>query len=86
MDNKVKFYGMSSKAANDKHFGGMKEYRASEGREVELPYRGDVNSTVQEILGGLRSTCTYIGALKLKQLSKCTTFIRCNDTHNRTYE
>lgn len=86
VDNKVKFYGMSSKAANDKHFGGMKEYRASEGREVEIPYRGDVNNTVQEILGGLRSTCTYVGALKLKQLSKCTTFIRCNDTHNRTYE
>jgi GMP reductase len=82
----VQFYGMSSKAANDKHFGGLKDYRTSEGREVLIPYRGSVSTTVQEILGGLRSTCTYVGASKLKQLSKCTTFVRCNDTHNRVFE
>jgi GMP reductase len=82
----VQFYGMSSKAANDKHFGGLKNYRASEGREVLVPYRGAVAATVQEILGGLRSTCTYVGASTLKQLSKCTTFIRCTDTHNRVFE
>lgn len=82
----VQFYGMSSKAANDKHFGGLKNYRASEGREVLVPYRGPVAATVQEILGGLRSTCTYVGASTLKQLSKCTTFIRCTDTHNRVFE
>ena len=82
----VQFYGMSSKAANDKHFGGLKDYRTSEGREVLIPYRGSVSTTVQEILGGLRSTCTYVGASKLKQLSKCTTFVRCNDTHNRIFE
>ena len=82
----VRFYGMSSVAANDKHFGGLKEYRSSEGREVLVPYRGTVASTVQDILGGLRSTCTYVGADKLKRLSKCTTFILCNDTHNRVYE
>ena len=82
----VQFYGMSSRAANDKHFGGLKDYRTSEGREVLIPYRGSVLTTVQEILGGLRSTCTYVGASKLKQLSKCTTFIRCNDTHNRVFE
>ena len=82
----VQFYGMSSKAANDKHFGGLKDYRASEGREVLIPYRGSVTDTVQEILGGIRSTCTYVGAENLKQLSKCTTFVRCNDTHNRVFE
>lgn len=82
----VKFYGMSSKSANDKHFGGLKEYRSSEGRTVLTKYKGDVNITIQDILGGIRSTCTYVGARKLKQLSKCTTFIRCNETHNRVYE
>jgi GMP reductase len=81
----VQFYGMSSKAANDKHFGGLKEYRASEGREVLVPYRGDVQATVQEILGGLRSTCTYAGAKTLKQLSKCTTFVRVTQQFNGVY-
>ena len=82
----VQFYGMSSKSANDKHFGGLKDYRSSEGRTVLVPYRGSVADTVQEILGGVRSTCTYAGAQKLKDLSKCTTFIRCNQTHNTVYE
>jgi GMP reductase len=82
----VQFYGMSSRAANDKHFGGLKDYRSSEGREVMVPYRGAVRSTLQDILGGLRSTCTYAGAQRLKHLSKCTTFIPCYDTHNRVYE
>jgi IMP dehydrogenase/GMP reductase len=80
------YVAMSSKAANDKHFGGLKEYRTSEGREVLIPYKGDVNVTIQDILGGIRSSCTYVGADKLKNLSKCTTFIRCNDTHNRVFE
>ena len=82
----VQFYGMSSQAANDKHFGGLKEYRSSEGREVLVPYRGAVARTIQDILGGVRSTCTYAGAIKLKHLSKCTTFIRTNQQFNRTYE
>jgi len=82
----VQFYGMSSRAANDKHFGGLKDYRSSEGREVMVPYRGPVRMTLQDILGGLRSTCTYAGAQRLKHLSKCTTFIQCYDTHNRVYE
>jgi GMP reductase len=82
----VKFYGMSSKAANDKHFGGLKEYRSSEGREVLVPYRGKVKDTVQDILGGLRSTCTYAGAKRLKQLSKCTTFVRVNNQYNRVFD
>jgi GMP reductase len=82
----VKFYGMSSDAANTKHFGGLKDYRASEGREVLVPYRGAVGNTIQTVLGGVRSTCTYVGASTLKQLSKCTTFIRVNNQYNRTYE
>ena len=82
----VEFYGMSSDKANIKHFGGLKKYRTSEGRNVKIPYRGSIDTTVQDILGGLRSTCTYVGAAGLKQLSKCTTFVRCNDTHNRVYE
>ena len=82
----VKFYGMSSKAANEKHFGGLKEYRSSEGREVLVPYRGKVKDTVQDILGGLRSTCTYAGAKRLKQLSKCTTFVRVNNQYNRVFD
>ena len=84
--NFVQFYGMSSKAANDKHFGGLKEYRSSEGREVLVPYRGEVARTIQDILGGLRSTCTYAGAMKLKQLSKCTTFILAHKQYNAIFE
>jgi GMP reductase len=82
----VQFYGMSSKTANDKHFDGLKDYRSSEGRTVLVPYRGAVMSTVQDILGGVRSTLTYVGANKLKQLAKCTTFIKVHNQFNRTYE
>jgi GMP reductase len=82
----VQFYGMSSKSANEKHFGGLKDYRSSEGRTVLVPYRGSVMNTVQDILGGVRSACTYAGAVKLKHLSKCTTFVRCTQTHNSVYE
>ena len=82
----VTFYGMSSKSANDKHFNGLKDYRASEGRTVLVPYRGNVTDTVQDILGGLRSACTYAGAVRLKHLSRCTTFVRCTQTHNGVYE
>lgn len=82
----VQFYGMSSDAANTKHFGGLKEYRASEGREALVPYRGKVSSTIQEILGGLRSTCTYAGAKRLKHLPKCATFVLVNNQLNTVYE
>jgi len=82
----VQFYGMSSKSANDKHFDGLKDYRSSEGRTVLVPYRGTVKNTVQDILGGLRSTCTYAGAKRLKHLMRCTTFVRCTQTHNGVYE
>lgn len=78
MDGKVTFYGMSSDTAMNKHHGGIAEYRSSEGRTVTVPYRGPVKNTVLDILGGIRSTCTYVGAETLKQLPKCTTFIRVN--------
>jgi GMP reductase len=82
----VQFYGMSSDTANIKHFGGLKDYRSSEGRTVKIPYRGEVSNTVQDILGGIRSACTYAGAKKLKDLSKCTTFIRVNNQYNKIFE
>ena len=82
----VTFYGMSSDTANIKHFGGLKDYRSSEGRTVKIPYRGEVSNTVQDILGGIRSACTYAGAKKLKDLSKCTTFIRVNNQYNKIFE
>lgn len=82
----VQFYGMSSSIANDKHSGGLKKYRASEGREVMVPYRGSINNTLNDILGGLRSAMTYIGASEIKHIGKCATFVLCNDTHNRVFE
>lgn len=82
----VQFYGMSSETANNKHFGGLKNYRSSEGRTVLIPYKGEISHVVQDILGGLRSSCTYVGATYLKELSKRTTFIRCSKTHNTVYE
>jgi|TARA_R110002167_G_scaffold59398_4_gene168275 GMP reductase len=82
----VAFYGMSSDAANVKHFGGLKDYRSSEGREVLVPYRGAVESTIQNILGGIRSTCTYAGAKQLKHLMRCTTFVKVHNQFNRVYE
>jgi len=81
----VEFYGMSSDTAMEKHSGGVAEYRSSEGRTVRVPYRGPVKNTVLNILGGLRSSCTYVGAPSLKQLSKCTTFVRVNNQYNRVY-
>ncbi len=77
-DPRVVFYGMSSDTAMNKHHGGVAEYRSSEGRTVEIKYKGAVKDTVLDILGGLRSACTYVGAPTLKQLPKCTTFIRVN--------
>ncbi len=79
------FYGMSSETAMNKHVGGVAEYRASEGKTVEIPYRGSVENTVQDFLGGLRSTCTYVGASKLKELTKRTTFIRVQEQHNQVF-
>ncbi|KAF9798751.1 hypothetical protein SFRURICE_021548 [Spodoptera frugiperda] len=83
---KVKlFYGMSSSTAMQKHSGGIAEYRSSEGKTVEVEYRGDVGATVKDILGGLRSACTYVGAAHLRELPRRATFIRCCRQVNDTF-
>jgi len=79
------FYGMSSETAMNKHVGGVANYRASEGKTVQIPYRGAVENTVQDFLGSLRSTCTYVGASRLKELTKRTTFIRVQEQHNEVF-
>jgi GMP reductase len=79
------YYGMSSKTAMEKHSGGVANYRASEGKTVTIPYRGPVANTLQDVLGGVRSTCTYVGARKLKELSKRTTFIRVLEQENQVF-
>ena len=81
----VVFYGMSSDTAMKKHLGKVAEYRASEGKTVKIPYRGDVSGALQDILGGLRSACTYVGAKRLKELSKRTTFIRVTQQLNNVF-
>ncbi len=78
----IKFYGSSSEEAMKRHSGGTTQYRANEGRQIDLPYKGPVEITVQDILGGLRSACTYIGARTLKELPKRTTFIKVNRQSN----
>lgn len=80
------YYGMSSKLSQERHFGGMKEYRTSEGREKLIPYTGPVSNMMDDILGGLRSTMTYIGARKLKDIPKCTTFYTVNRQLNNIFE
>jgi GMP reductase len=76
------FYGMSSSHAMNKHYGGMNEYRASEGRIVRVPYRGLLENTVLDYLGGLRSTCTYINASCIKHMALCTTFVQVSQQLN----
>lgn len=86
-DGKVfrSFYGMSSKSAMDKYSGGVAKYRAAEGKTVYLEDRGPVADTVQEILGGVRSACTYVGARRLKELTKRTTFVRVTQQLNEVF-
>ncbi|PWA28868.1 hypothetical protein CCH79_00012877 [Gambusia affinis] len=79
------FYGMSSDTAMKKHAGGVADYRASEGKTVEVPYKGPVDDTIRDVLGGVRSTCTYVGAAKLKELSRRTTFIRVTQQLNTVF-
>ncbi|WP_192457947.1 GMP reductase [Musicola keenii] len=79
------FYGMSSASAMERHVGGVAEYRAAEGKTVRLPFRGPVDNTVRDILGGLRSACTYVGAARLKELTKRTTFIRVSEQENQVF-
>lgn len=84
-DKFMKFYGMSSQSAMDKHSGGVAQYRAAEGKTVLIPFRGSVHTTISDILGGVRSTCTYVGAARLKELTKRTTFIRVQEQENNVY-
>jgi GMP reductase len=79
------FYGMSSETAMKKHVGGVANYRASEGKAVKIPLKGNVEFTIQDILGGIRSTCTYVGASRLKELTKRTTFIRVTEQENQVF-
>ena len=83
--DRMKFYGMSSEDAQIRHYGKKVNYRASEGKTVYVDYKGSVKNTVEEILGGLRSSCTYAGAKTLKDLPKCTTFVRVNRQLNEVY-
>jgi len=80
------FYGMSSSTAMNKYSGGVAHYRSSEGKTVKIEYRGDVRNTILDIQGGIRSTMTYIGAKKIKDIPKCTTFIRVNRQLNQIYD
>ena len=77
---------MASKTAMDRHGHPNREYRGEEGKTVTIPYRGAVRDTVIDILSGVRSACTYVGANRLKDLTKCATFVRVNSTHNKVYE
>ena len=80
-----RFYGMSSKRAMETHYGKMEKYRSSEGRELIIPYKGDLNNTVLDYLGGIRSTCTYIGATSIKNMGICTTFVKVSRQLNKHF-
>jgi|TARA_A100001391_G_scaffold203574_1_gene196347 GMP reductase len=86
VDGKREFYGMSSDRAREKHGRRKDGYRGNEGRHIELPDRGPVKDTVEDILGGVRSACTYIGARRLKDMPKCASFVTTNNVQNKVYE
>lgn len=79
------YYGMSSDTAMEKHYGGVAEYRSSEWKTVKVPYKWALSNTIQSILGGIRSACTYIGARSIKHMPKCTTFIRVSQQSNEVW-
>ena len=81
----MEFYGMSSEEAQIKYYGTKQSHRAAEGKKVQVPFKGSVKNTVEEILGGLRSACTYAGAKTLKSLPKCTTFVKVNRQLNEVF-
>ena len=85
VNGKVQFYGMSSDEAMARHGRRKDGYRGAEGKVVEIPHRGPVAGTITEILGGVRSACTYIGARRLKDMPKCTTFVRVNNQVNQVF-
>ena len=84
-NGKMEFYGMASETAMDRHNVPHREYRGVEGKTVSVPYKGPVKNTLIDILSGIRSACTYVGAKRLKSLSKCATFVRVNNTHNKIF-
>tara|TARA_B100000575_G_C22989056_1_gene570397 strand:+ start:32 stop:499 length:468 start_codon:yes stop_codon:yes gene_type:complete len=86
VDGKVQFYGMSSNAAMSKHGSRKDGYRGAEGKVVQIPHRGPVEGTLTEILGGVRSAATYIGAKRIKDMPKCTTFVRVNNVVNQVFK
>jgi GMP reductase len=86
IDGNVEFYGMSSDRARERHGKRKDGYRGNEGRHIKLPYRGPVEPTVEDILGGVRSACTYIGARRLKDMPKCASFVTVHNNINRVYE
>ena len=85
VNGKIQFYGMSSDAAMATHGTRKDGYRGAEGKVVQLPHKGPVDPTIIEILGGVRSTCTYIGAKRIKDMPKCTTFVRCTQQVNQVF-
>ena len=86
VDGKIEFYGMSSDRAREIHGKRKDGYRGNEGRLISLPYRGPVKDTIENILGGVRSACTYIGARRLKDMAKCASFVTTNNVINKVYE
>jgi GMP reductase len=82
----LEFYGMSSAEAMEKYNGGVSDYKAAEGKRTWVNAKGPAENVLRDIKGGLRSACAYVGAARLKDLSKCTTFIRVNRTHNTIYD
>ena len=86
MDDKIEFYGMSSDRAREVHGKRKDGYRGNEGRLISLPYRGPVANTLEDIIGGVRSACTYIGARRLKDMAKCASFVTTHNVINRVYE
>jgi GMP reductase len=79
------FYGMSSTTAMNKYAGGVANYRSSEGKTVKISYRGPIENTILDVMGGIRSSMTYLGAKKIKDIGKCATFIRVNRQLNQIY-
>ena len=86
VDGKIEFYGMSSDRAREVHGKRKDGYRGNEGRLISLPYRGPVKDTVEDLLGGVRSACTYIGARRLKDMPKCASFVTVHNNINKVYE
>ena len=86
VDGNVEFYGMSSDRAREVHGKRKDGYRGNEGRFIQLPHRGPVENTIEDILGGVRSACTYIGARRLKDMPKCASFVTVHNNINKVYE